>query len=193
MQLENGDNRDGTSDITMTNFRRCRGSVILTILLSGCTPHSISGTYVARGQQFVDLLQITQSPNGQLLGSLNRVSINSDGAIEQVTVNISGTTDGHSLTLVGKAAELLSISINVSGTINGNSITIIQPNGIERFVSSTPRIYQSDVQQLEVNGNAIRQGNVMYKCTDKNGSYVYTNIRHKDCVIDFYYRPKKQR
>jgi hypothetical protein len=135
--------------------------VVLVALLSGCSlpPHTISGAYMARGQQFAELLQITQSPDGQLLGTLNHVALKPDGSAEQFTLNISGTTDGHALTLVGKANEPFAVPTNMSGTIDGGAITVTQPNGMERFVLSTPEAYQTDIQQLGEEGKTIQQSN----------------------------------
>jgi len=126
------------------------------VLLAGCT-HSVSGDYVAQGQQFSELLQITQGPDGQLLGTLNHTSLKPDGTLEKFTLNISGTTDGHSITLIGKANEPISSPTNMSGTVNSNDITVMQPGGTEQFARSSVQAYQANVQQLGVAGNAIQR------------------------------------
>jgi outer membrane murein-binding lipoprotein Lpp len=128
------------------------------VLLAGCS-HSISGVYVARGQQFSELLQITQSPDGQLLGTLNHTAVKSDGSLERFTLNISGTTDGHAVTLVGKANEPFAIPTNMSGTVDAGGISLMQPIGIERFTNASVPAYQSDVQALAAQSVAIHQRN----------------------------------
>ncbi|MGF6409573.1 hypothetical protein [Paraburkholderia sp. MM5482-R1] len=134
------------------------GALGALALVAGCS-HSISGAYVARGQQFVELLQITQSPDGQLLGTLNHTAVKSDGSLERFTLNINGTTDGHAITLIGKANEPFSIPTNMSGTIDGENISIMQPDGIERFTKGNVSAYQNDIQSLGTQAVAIRQRN----------------------------------
>jgi len=69
---------------------------LLLVGLAGCslTSHSISGAYIAQSPQFVELLQLTQSADGQLLGSLQHFEIKADGTPVQQTMSVSGSTDG---------------------------------------------------------------------------------------------------
>jgi hypothetical protein len=39
-----------------------------TLMVAGCSARGASGTYIYRGQGFVEMLQITQAQDGQLLG-----------------------------------------------------------------------------------------------------------------------------
>jgi hypothetical protein len=134
------------------------GALGTLVLVAGCS-HSISGAYVARGQQFVELLQITQSPDGQLLGTLNHTAVNPDGGIARFTLNINGATDGHAITLVGKANEPFSVPTSMSGTVNGDDISLMQPGGPERFTKGDASTYQKDIQDLAAQAVAIRQRN----------------------------------
>jgi hypothetical protein len=128
------------------------------IFLAGCS-HSISGAYVAHGQQFSELLQITQSADGQLLGTLNHTAVKADGSFERFTLNINGTTDGHAITLAGKASEPFAIPINMSGTVDESGISLLQPGGIERFNKGDVNAYQQDVAALGAQAVAIQQRN----------------------------------
>jgi hypothetical protein len=134
------------------------GGFSVLLLLAGCS-HSISGAYVSRGQQFSELLQITQSPDGQLLGTLSHTAVKPDGSLERFTLNINGTTDGHAITLVGKANELFAIPTNMSGTIDGDDISLVQPGGIEHFIKADVSAYQNAVQALDAQAVAIHRGN----------------------------------
>jgi hypothetical protein len=134
------------------------GGLGLLMLVAGCS-HSISGAYVAHGQQFSELLQITQSPDGQLLGTLNHTAVKSDGSLERLTLNISGTTDGHAITLVGKGNEPFAIPANMSGTVDDGGIPLMQPGGIELFTKASVTAYQNDVQKLNAQAVAIQQRN----------------------------------
>lgn len=140
------------------------GALSTLLLIAGCS-QSLSGAYIARGQQFSELLQITQSHEGQLLGTLTHIAVKPDGSIERITANISGVTDGHSITLIAKANEPLSTTANMSGTVDGSMISITQPNGVENFVKADAKEYQDDAQKLvklaadvrEHRANALRQ------------------------------------
>ena len=127
-------------------------------LLVGCA-QSVSGDYVAQGAQFVELLQITQSQDGQLLGTLHHTAVNPDGSTEQFALNVSGTTDGHSITLIGKASEPFAIPSNMSGTVDTGGITLMQAGGAERFIKSSADVYQADVSQLGIAAAATQQRN----------------------------------
>lgn len=141
----------------MDNIRRGACCVVVAVLLYGCAPHTISGAYIAHGQQFAELLQVTQSQDGQLLGTLNHTAVQPNGTIEQFALSISGTTDGHSLTLIGKVNEPLAIPTNMSGTIEGDVITITQPNGMEQFAKTNAADYQADIQRLNAQAVTIHQ------------------------------------
>lgn len=125
---------------------------IAAMIASGCSAHGASGTYIARGQSFVEMLQITQARDGQLLGSLSSTKLKPNGSITQDTSNISGVVDGHALTLVVKSPIPLIPSFNLPGAIEGEVITVTNPNGQERFTAGSPRDYQAAVQQLQIQG-----------------------------------------
>jgi len=127
------------------------------MLASGCSAQGISGVYIARDQDAVGMLQITQAQDGQLLGSLITTTLKGNGAITQDTINISGVADGHSLTLVAKSPIPLFPGFNLSGTIDGRTITLSASNGSERFTESSPDDYQAAVHQLRTEGAAIQQ------------------------------------
>ena len=130
---------------------------IATVFVTSCSAHGASGTYVARGRGFVEMLQLTQAQDGQLLGSLASTALKPDGSITQGATNISGVADGHAITLVAKAPIPLIPSLNISGTIAGGVITVTNPTGQEQFNASSPSDYQAAVQQLRAQGAAIQQ------------------------------------
>lgn len=134
------------------------GSLAALMLLAGCA-HSVSGAYVAQGQQFVELLQLTEGKDGQLLGTLNHTMLKPNGTIEQFTLNISGTTDGHAITLVGKANEPFSIPSNMSGTVDMSGIKVLQPNGTEQFTLSSVDTYQAAALQLSQQAGVMQKQN----------------------------------
>jgi hypothetical protein len=60
-----------------------------TLMAAGCSARGTSGTYICRGQGFVEMLQITQAQDGQLLGSLSSTALNPDGSITQSAAVLS--------------------------------------------------------------------------------------------------------
>src|SRR5713226_7460438 len=92
--------------------------IAMVVLATGCSAHGISGTYIARAQGQVDMLQITQGQDGQLLGTLITTAIKPDGSIGQTILNVSGVADQRNLTLIAKSQIPLSPAINLSGVID---------------------------------------------------------------------------
>lgn len=117
----------------------------------------MSGVYLARGQQFVELLQLTPSRDGQLMGTLNHVAVKPDGSLDRFTLNIHGTTDGRSITLAAQVTEPFATANNMSGTEDSDSINLMQPNGQERFVMATSEAYQATVNDLTAQAQALPQ------------------------------------
>jgi hypothetical protein len=131
--------------------------IATVVFATGCSAHGASGTYIARGQGFVETLQITQAQDGQLLGSLSTTTLKPNGLITRDSTSITGVTDGNALTLVAKSLIPLIPSLNLPGTIEGGVVTIINPNGQEQFKAGSPSDYQAAVQQLQNQGAAIQR------------------------------------
>ena len=138
------------------NFRQVAWIGVVA-LVCGCSSHVVSGTYIGKGQNFVEMLQITQGQDGNLLGSMVSTQLNANGTITQDTNNVSGMTDGHSITIVNKSPGPLSSGLNMSGTIDGWAITLAMSNGSARFTKGSADDYQAAVQQLHAQGVAIQQ------------------------------------
>jgi hypothetical protein len=158
----------------MTSIRWSAAALVLAALV-GCslTAHSISGAYIAPSTQSVELLQLTQSSDGQLLGSLQHYEIKADGTPLQQTLNVSGSVDGKSLTLIFKLNEPLSVAANVSGLVDSGVITLNWPAYSERFVASTPDAFQAAVAQLSAKGQAVYQSITAAKrVADENAKVV---------------------
>jgi hypothetical protein len=77
--------------------------IATAVFATGCWAHGASGTYIARGQGFVEMLQITQAQDGQLLGSLSSTTLKPNGSITRDSTNITGVADGKALTLAAKS------------------------------------------------------------------------------------------
>ena len=138
-------------------LRQIAFTAALVSLLTGCS-HTISGAYVADGPGFVEMLQLTQSPNGAILGTLSHTQIKPNGTLDQDTFNITGAADGTSITLVAHIPIPLVPNTNMSGTVSGRGITLNLPNGSEEtYTESTAEDYQSTVRHLSDQAQALRQ------------------------------------
>jgi hypothetical protein len=137
--------------------QRIMACIATAAFATGCSAHGASGTYIARGLGFVEMLQITQAQDGQLLGSLSSTTLKPDGSITRDSTNITGLADGNGITLVAKSLIPLIPGLNLPGTIEGGVITITNPNGQEQLKAGSPGDYQAAVQQLQNQGAAIQK------------------------------------
>jgi len=136
--------------------------VMLFIMLaltwvSDCSARSVSGAYLNKGQDFVELLQVTAKPEGGLTGTLTHTALNSDGSLSQDNTPLDGAVDGHAITVVLKAPLSFLVSKNLSGTVDDGAITLTLPNGVVRYVASDLGTYQLVVAFLHDRGAAIQQ------------------------------------
>jgi len=138
-------------------------SFVLTLpaLLSGCIAAnpSVSGSYIASGSTTVDLLQLTESKDGQLLGSLSEFGYKADGSINRFSLSVTGTTDGHSITIVARPNGLPIGSMNISGTIDGSTIMLTTEDGTQKFMAARPGNFRSQESKLTQQATAIRIAN----------------------------------
>jgi len=86
-----------------------------------CHASRISGTYVGHGPHFAEMLQLTQTDNGQISGVLSSVEVKSDGNINSDQRPLTGSVDSDQLTL--NIGSFLA-RINLAGTVNGNTIRL---------------------------------------------------------------------
>jgi hypothetical protein len=152
--------------VTAHQHDRCLGRtnslVLVWILLVGTACHAsrISGTYVAHAPTFAEMLQLTQTDNGQLSGVLSLVELNQDGNVSSEQTPVNGTADSDQLTL--KFPTILSfISVrSLSGTINESTIhlQIVDSKGnvsSEEFVRSTPAQFKAYADEMKSKGQRI--------------------------------------
>jgi hypothetical protein len=137
--------------------QRIMACIATVVFATGCSAHGVSGTYIARGQDFVEMLEVTQAKDGQLLGSLYSTTLKPNGSITRDSTNITGAVEGNALTLVAKSLIPLIPGLNLPGTIEGGVITITNPNGQEQFKGGSPSDYQAAVQQLQNQGAAMQR------------------------------------
>lgn len=105
--------------------------LIAAIALSACSPANVSGSYVAVGEHDAALLQITQTPDQRLTGTLQGISLQPDGTLDRKVVNLTGAVDGESITvtLASNGLDALFGTRNASGKVTGDTVDLLMPAG----------------------------------------------------------------
>ena len=138
-------------------------SLILGLMLlvnAACNAPQISGTYVAHASTFTEMLQLTQTSDGQISGVLSHVELKSNGSVSSEQSPVNGTADAGQLTL--KFPPILS-SISgksLAGTISGNAIhlQIVDSNGnasSESFERGSPSQFKAYADEMKSRGQGI--------------------------------------
>lgn len=83
-----------------------------------------SGTYVAHSSTFAEMLQLTQTYDGELSGVLSHVELKSDGSISSEQSSVNGTAHAGEVTLKFPSALSFISGKSVAGTISGNAIRL---------------------------------------------------------------------
>jgi hypothetical protein len=86
-----------------------------------CHASRISGTYVGHGPHFAEMLQLTQTDNGQISGVLSSVEVQPEGNISSDQRPLTGSVDSDQLTL--NIGSFLART-NLAGTVNGTTIRL---------------------------------------------------------------------
>ena len=141
----------------------CANSLVLVwILLVGTACHAsrISGTYVAHATTFAEMLQLTQTTDGQLSGVLSHVELNQDGNVSSEQTPVNGTADSDQLTLKFPTVLSFISGKSLSGTINESTIhlQIVDSNGnvsSEKFVRSTAAQFKAYADEMKSKGQGI--------------------------------------
>lgn len=129
-------------------------------LSTACNASQVSGTYVAHAPTFTEMLQLTQTQDGQINGVLSHVELKSDGRITSEQIPLSGTANDGQLTL--KFASILSFipGKSLAGTIGWNSIhlQIVDMKGnvsSEEFDRSDPYKFKAYADELKTKGQGV--------------------------------------
>jgi hypothetical protein len=122
----------------------------------------ISGTYVAHSSKFVEMIQMTQTDNGQLTGVLSSITLKPDGTIKSEQIPITGTVDSGQLVINFRAGLLSAIfgASTLSGEVTDSAIhlQIMDTGGklsTETFAHSTAQEFQIYSNQLKSIGQKI--------------------------------------
>ena len=132
----------------------------IVISLSACFDRSISGSYVAKDSSSAELLQLTQAPDGKVVGTLQYIALKSGGGIETSMANVSGVVDGESLTLT---VSLLGFPVgrNLSGTVTASALelNLVGTAGAVasvHFTRGSAEDFNSEAERLAQAGQSIK-------------------------------------
>jgi hypothetical protein len=133
----------------------------ILLVSASCSASRISGTYVAHGADFAEMLQLAQTDNGQLSGVFTSVQLKPEGSITSDQTPVTGVIDADQLTLSVRSGFLQFFGAgSVAGTIRGNTIqlqTVDSKGNVAAsvFVRSTPDDFKAYADQLKSKGEKI--------------------------------------
>jgi hypothetical protein len=142
-------------------FRALVSVCPILLVSTSCSASRISGTYVAHGAGFAEMLQLAQTDNGQLSGVFTSVRLKPEGSITSDQTPVTGVIDADQLTLSVRSGFLQFFGAgSVAGTIRGNTIqlqTVDSKGNVAAsvFVRSTPDDFKAYADQLKFKGEKI--------------------------------------
>lgn len=95
-----------------------------SLLVVGCGPKSVSGTYIAKFTNGVEMLQLVETPDHHVTGQLQGVDFDKNGKLENISFSVTGAVDGSNISLTFKPTFFLSENITEAGTFDGAKITL---------------------------------------------------------------------
>jgi hypothetical protein len=143
-------------------------------LISGlCHASRITGTYVAHGPNFAEMLQLTQTDNGQVNGVLSSLELKADGNVKSEQIPVSGTCDAEQLTLnIGSGLQSFLEGRRIAGTIKSGAIQIqtVDSKGnvaSSTFVRSTIESFKAYTDQLKSKGQRFIFNNTLMRNAER--------------------------
>ncbi len=121
----------------------------------------ISGTYVSHGTKFTEMLQLTQTNDGQLSGTISWIELRNDGQVKSDHAQVTGAVDADQLTIkIGSGLETFLFGTSLSGTITGTTINLqtVDSHGAvssHQFVRATATSFDDYAKELKAKGTEI--------------------------------------
>ena len=118
-----------------------------------------SGTYVGQGSNSAFLMQIVETAGGQLTGRYEQTVLQPSGQLDQRNASVTGASDGHTIVLTIKWAQLLSGSITASGTLDRSFLHVSgsgDSGNVELNLAKSEEVaYRTQVASLSEQARAI--------------------------------------
>lgn len=127
--------------------------VAVSLLLSGCWRHEVSGKYIAKFTNGVYWLQLVQTPDGHLTGQIEILVLGADGKVEYNNLSITGAADGNNVSMSLKPISFLPFTVTASGALDGDKLTLT--GGFTGGQPTTVVLVRSDVSDYQAQANAL--------------------------------------
>ena len=98
-----------------------RWALSLALASTAAGQSRMSGVYVGHGRDFAEMLQLTQTNNGQISGVLSSVELKEQGNIQSQQTPVTGSVDAGQVTL--KLGSFI-FANTLAGTFNGNTVRL---------------------------------------------------------------------
>lgn len=169
---------------SLTRFLAC---VAVLVPLAGCFERSASGIYIAKDSSSAELLQLTEGQDGSLVGTWQRLNLQSDGRIATSTTNVTGIVNGESLALT-LSLTALPISKNLSGMITTSGLEfqlVDSAGGVNRthFVRSDAEQFNAESQRLAQAAQTIKAERSRAKQVDSLNRSVLILVESLDTFV----------
>ena len=134
---------------------------LISLATTICSASRISGTYVSHSPNSAEMLQLTQTDNGQISGVLSFVGLKPEGNITSGQNSVTGVVDAEQLTLSVRSGLLPVLGgASFAGTIMGSTVQlqIIDSKGnvtSDVFIRGTPTDFKAYVDQLKSKGEGL--------------------------------------
>jgi hypothetical protein len=136
--------------------------VLVSTLLVGtaCNASQISGTYVAHTTTFAEMLQVTQTSNGQINGVFTHAELKEDGSVSSQQADFSGSTDAGQIMLKFPILSFFMSGKSLAGTVSGITIhlQIVDSNGnvsSEAFERGSASQFKAYADEMKSKGQGI--------------------------------------
>jgi hypothetical protein len=134
--------------------------VSMVVVATACNASRISGTYVAHAPTFAEMLQLTETDNGQFSGVLSHIELKQDGSVSSEQTPLNGTADSGQIILKFPAILSFISGKSLSGITSASTIQlqIVDSKGnvsSEEFVRSTPAQFRVYADEMKFKGQAI--------------------------------------
>lgn len=97
--------------------------IVAGLVVAGCAP-KISGVYVAKTGDSIEMVQLVETPDHKITGRLETTSIKPNGDVANEVVTLEGAAARDEVTLLLKPVAFLSVGISATGQVKGNKLSL---------------------------------------------------------------------
>lgn len=155
--------------------------VFAAFMLTACFGPNVSGTYVATRSSGVELLELTHSQDGEIVGSLRSVELSGIGEISTLTANVRGVVDDERLTLAISVPKR-STELNYTGVLSDTGLDLNLP-GNTGLISKV-HFTRSSVADFNTKAHNLARAGDVIKAEKLKGEQVEALNRSASALAD---------